>query len=71
MRRNSFPAIVLSLLAIVLCGGLGALAGFALVRILGLSGTLGALAAVVAGMVVATLAYGLGVALLRKLGAFK
>jgi hypothetical protein len=64
----AMTSIVLSVLAILLCGGLGAFAGFAAVSAIGWPGTWGALVAAVIGMVVATLAWALGVAVLRKLG---
>jgi len=61
-------SIALSVLAILLCGGAGALAGFGVVAALGWSGTGGAIVAVAIGMVVATLAWAAGVAILRGLG---
>jgi hypothetical protein len=61
-------SIALSVMSILLCGGLGAFAGFALVSAAGWTGIPSAIAATVVGMVVATLAWALGAALLRKLG---
>jgi len=61
-------SIVLSVLAILLCGGLGALAGFGAVSMIGWTGTWGAIVAAVIGMVVATFAFALGAAILRRLG---
>jgi hypothetical protein len=61
-------SVLLSVLGILVCGALGALAGFALVHALGWSGTLASLVAVVVGMVVATAAWTLGSALARKAG---
>jgi hypothetical protein len=71
MRRNSLPAILLSVLSIVVCGALGAAAGLAVARWTGLSGTPGALVVTLVGMVVATLAFAIGVAVLRRFGAFR
>jgi hypothetical protein len=61
-------SIALSVLAILVCGALGALAGFGVVAAIGWAGTGGAIAAAVIGMVVATLAWAAGVVLLRRLG---
>lgn len=61
-------SIVPSFFAMLVCGGLGAVAGYAAVHALGWSGTLAAIVAVTLGMVVATLVFALGVAALRKLG---
>lgn len=61
-------AVLLSVVAILACGGLGAVTGYALAGLLGLAGIPAALVAAVAGMIVATLAWAGGVALLRRLG---
>ena len=61
-------SIALSVLAILACGALGALAGFGAVSAIGWAGTGGAILAAVIGMVVATLTWATGVAILRKLG---
>jgi len=61
-------SIALSVLAILACGALGALAGFGAIAAIGWSGTGGAIFAAVIGMVVATLAWATGVAILRTLG---
>lgn len=61
-------SIVLSVLAILVCGGLGAFAGSGAVSAIGWTGTGGAVVAAVIGMVVATLAWVAGAALLRKAG---
>jgi hypothetical protein len=53
--------------AVVLCGGAGAIAGFGLVRALGLPSLASAIVASIAGIVVATLFWILGVAVLRGL----
>ena len=60
-------SILLSLVAISLCGGVGALVAFALVGALGLEGVIGALVAVVTAVLVATLLFAMGVAVLRSL----
>ncbi len=59
---------VLSVLAILACGTLGALAGYASVTALGWSGTFAAIVATAIGMVVATGAWIAGAVVLRKLG---
>jgi hypothetical protein len=58
--------IVLYVLAIVACGGLGALLGWAIAGSIGLTGTPMALVAAFIGMVTATLLWILGAALLPK-----
>ena len=65
---GSFVSITLSALAILACGSLGAFAGYGVVTALGWTGTLAALVAALVGMVVATLAWALGVVALRRLG---
>lgn len=64
---NPAASILLSLVAIVLCGGLGALAAFALVGALDLRGVLSAIVAVFIAVGVSTLLWALGVAALRSL----
>jgi len=64
---NSVLSLLLSLAAITLCGGAGAMAAFALTRAIGVSGVIGAIVGVVVGVVVATLLWASGVALLRAL----
>lgn len=61
-------SLVLSVLAILFCGALGAFAGYALVRAFDFTGTLGSIVAAAIGMVVATFAWAVGIALLKKLG---
>jgi len=68
MNARSLMLIVLNLVAIILCGGLGGVAGFGLIRTFELNGVTGALVAALVGMVVATLAWAAGVSLLRVLG---
>lgn len=63
--------ILLSLVAIIVCGGIGAIAAFALVRALGLDGVMSAILAAIVGIGVATLLFALGVALLRSLRVLK
>jgi len=60
-------SILLSLVAITLCGGVGALAAFALVSALGLDGVFGAIVALIVAVIVATLMFALGIMLLRSL----
>ena len=71
VRRNSFPSIVLSVLAILACGAIGAAVGLGITRWVGMSGTWAALVATFVGMVVATVAFGVGVALLRRFTSFR
>jgi len=61
------PSLALSLIAILICGSGGAFAGFALSRMLGLSGVGGALLAMLVGMAVAFGLWVLGVAILNRL----
>jgi len=53
------------------CGGAGALAAFALVDAIALTGPLSALVAVAAGVVVSTLLWVIGIAALRSIGWLK
>ena len=64
-------AYVISVIAIVICGGAGALLAWLLVSALGWTGIAGALAMAVVGMVAATLLYAAGVALRRALRLHK
>ena len=59
-------SIVLYVLAIVACGGVGALLGWAIAGTIGLTGTPMALVAAFLGMVSATLLWIAGAALLPK-----
>jgi hypothetical protein len=61
-------SILASITGIVVCGGLGGIAAWALVAALGFGGTPGALVAAVVGMVVAFVAWAAGTSLLRALG---
>jgi hypothetical protein len=69
--KKSIPSILLSLAAIIVCGGAGAIAAFVLVQAIGIGGVLGAFVAVVVAIAVATLLWALGVALLRSLRILK
>ena len=64
---NAVVSILLSLVAITVCGGTGALAAFALVSALGLQGVFSAIVAVLVAVIVSTLLWALGVAVLRLL----
>jgi len=66
--NRAMASIAVSVLAILLCGGLGALAGFGLSSAIGWSGVGGAIVAALTGMVVATLAWIAGSMVLRRLG---
>jgi predicted PurR-regulated permease PerM len=54
-----------SILAIIVCGGIGAVAAWLLVSALGWTGTAGAIAAAMIGMVLAAALFVAGVALRR------
>jgi hypothetical protein len=56
-----------SVLGIVVCGGIGGVAAWAVVTALGWDGTLGAIVAAIIGMVIATAAWAAGTSLLRAL----
>ena len=60
-------SIVGSLLGIVVCGGLGGFAAWAIVTLAGFHGTFGALVAAIVGMVVATALWAAGVWLIHRL----
>jgi ABC-type sulfate transport system permease component len=68
MQKMSY---VLSGIAILICGGIGAAIAWTLVLSIGLNGIPGALAATVIGMVLATALFALGVLLGKALGCFK
>ena len=63
--------VVLNLLAIVVCGALGAGAGFGVVTLAGIHGVAGALVAAFVGMLVATAAWAAGVVALRAAGVLR
>ncbi len=54
MTTQQRGSILGSLIGIVLCGGVGGIAAFAIVRLVGLDGVFGAIVATVMGMIVAT-----------------
>ena len=66
LRFPTMPSIVLYLLSIVACGGLGAVLGWAVAGLIGLTGTPMALVAAVIAMVAATLLWIAGAALLGR-----
>lgn len=68
---RTFLSVVSNVVAIVLCGALGAGAGMALRATLGLDGVAGALLALFVAMVVATVAWALGAAVLRAAGILR
>ncbi len=69
MRK--FLPLMASLVAITICGAAGVLVAFAAVRALGLDGVVAALVAVVVGVLIATLLWAAGVALLRSMKVLK
>jgi hypothetical protein len=60
--------LVFSVIGIIICGALGGLGAWAFTTALGLSGTLGAIAAAVVGMVLAVGLWAALTAMLRMLG---
>lgn len=68
---KTFASKLISIVAVILCGGTGAVAAVALVRELGLSGVVAALVASVVAIGVATVLWIAGVALLRGSGLTK
>ncbi len=71
MMRYQKGSTVGSILGIVICGAVGGVTAWAIVTALGWSGSLGSLVAVIIGMVVATAAWIVGMALLHKLGVIR
>ena len=67
MTSSQRGSILASVLGIVVCGGLGGIAAWALVTTLGIDGTIGAILAAILGMIVATAAWTAGTSLLRAL----
>ena len=65
MKSFQQGSIVGSILGIVVCGGVGGIVAWAVVASLGWDGTLGAIAAAIIGMVVATAAWVALTSLLR------
>jgi hypothetical protein len=68
---KTFLSLAASLVAITFCGALGVLTAFSIVRALGLGGVIAALVAVVVGILVATLLWAGGVAVLRSIKVLK
>lgn len=68
---KTFLSLMASLAAITICGAAGVLVALAAVRALGLDGVGAALVAVIIGVLVATLLWASGVALLRALKVLK
>jgi len=68
---NSLLNLTLNLVAIVVCGALGAGAGYGVVALAGVGGVMGALVAASVGMAVATAAWAAGVAALRAAGRLR
>jgi hypothetical protein len=60
-------SILGSALGILVCGGIGGVAAWAVVAALGWDGTLGAVVAAIIGMVIATAMWAAGTSLLRAL----
>jgi hypothetical protein len=60
--------IIGSLLGVLICGVAGGLAAWMLVSLLGMTGVFGAIIAAIVGMMVATVLWVAGSALLRALG---
>lgn len=56
-----------SILGIIVCGGIGGIAAWAIVSLLGWDGTPGAIAAAIIGMVVATAVWTAGSLMIRSL----
>ena len=67
MTSRSVVLVAVNLVAIIVCGGLGGVAGYGLVHALDMSGVTGALVAALAAMLVATLAWAAGSAVVRTI----
>ena len=67
MRRFQRGSILSSVLGIIVCGGLGGVAAWAVVTLMGWDGTFAAIAAALIGMVVATASWTALTSLLRML----
>lgn len=70
-ERFGMVSVLLSVLGVLVCGGLGGLAGWAAMSAIGWTGTAGAVVAAIIGMVVATVAWVAGAALMRKVGLLR
>ena len=67
MRPSQRDSVIGSIFGIVMCGGLGGVAAWALVSQLGWDGTFGAIVAAIIGMAVATAAWTAWTSLLRAI----
>ena len=70
MTLRGVVLIGANLFAIVVCGGLGGIAGYGLIHTLDLSGVVGALVAAFAAMLVAAFTWAAGSALLQTISRF-
>jgi len=70
-QMKSFLPLLASIVAIVICGAAGVVGAVAIVRSLGLDGVPAALLAVLVGVLIATLLWAGGVALLRTMKVLK
>ena len=70
MMLRSVVLVTVNLVAIIVCGGLGGIAGYRLVHALELSGVMGALVAAFAAMLVAALVWAAGSAVLWTISRF-
>ena len=70
-RFDPLTSLVGSILSIVVCGGIGGVAAWALVGTLEIGGTLGAVVAAIVGMVVAVALWAAGSAALRAMGLLR
>jgi hypothetical protein len=68
MASEARASILVSILGIIICGGIGGITAWAVVTAVGWDGTLGAILAAIIGMVVATAAWAGASTLLRALG---
>jgi len=64
-------SVLVSVVGLLLCGALGVALGLAARNVLGLDGLPGALVALFVAMVIATIAWALGTALLRRMGLIR
>jgi hypothetical protein len=71
MALRTLVYVALNIIAIIVCGAVGAGAGYGIVHSFDLSGVIGALVATAIGMVVATAAWAGGSSLLRAAGLIR
>lgn len=71
MVSEARGSILVSILGIIVCGGIGGITAWAVVTAIGWDGTLGAILAAIIGMVVATAAWAGASSLLRVLGRIR